>query len=815
MLELEQSSHILIIEDPGYRKTINLDRASYSIGRHSDNDIVLSSQKTSRYHATFVRRTDIKTNKFSYWILDGDLQGTRSRNGIFVNGKKCLVHELKHGDIIKFSNDVKARYHIVSSFSEISEPGAENSGVDYKSTFSHHSYKNTLINKETVIAPYAQFEQLNDSELVRLSSLGELSSQPIIEIDLNGNITYLNSAAIITFKDITRKKQEHPLLVGLTENCSNNGNSFIREVTVEKNIFQQNAHYLPENKIIRSYLTNITQQKKLEKFIQNKGTLYQILLQKITNSVILVDGESKKIVFINPACSNLLGYSATTAVNMTIDDLSFDPKKLQSVLEQVTSINNSYVENCFLRHQEGFAIELNLDISFVDLEVEKLFCIILQPAETNEILNQDHKSLKLSEKKVYERQLETALANAKRNKTLLAVIYLNITNFTEIESKFSNNFNFLLISSFTDRLRTCLRSGDTVSYWGENKFALLMPQIGGVEEVAKISQRIINSLENSFKIEDRTLRLECNLGIAIYPQDGETSDVLLKNANQALNLTQQKRNYNYLFYNADINSQTSVILKLEKFLYQALEKQELLLHYQPQINVNNNKIQGIEVLLRWQHPELGLLLPNSFLKLAEKNGLILPIGEWVLRTACNQNKIWQDQGFPPIKMSINISLIEFKQPNFTWLIKTILEETNLEANLLELEVTTNTLMQDDEYSYQTLSELRDLGVSISVDDFTAGLSSLQKLKKFPLNTLKIDQNFVKNLKNESQDIAVIATMVALGKGLNLRVIAEGVETLEQMKLLQNQECEIMQGFWFSRPLAASEVIKLLPFDYAE
>ncbi len=815
MLELEQSSHILVIEDPSFRRTITLDKASYTIGRHSDNDIVLSSQKTSRYHATFVRRTDIKTNKFSYWILDGDLQGTRSSNGIFVNGKKCLVHELKHGDIIKFSSDVKARYHILSNFSQIADSITEIPEVNQQLPFQRDNRKNTLISKETIVAPYEQFEQLNDSELARLSSLGELSSQPIIEIDLNGNITYLNSAAIITFKDITRRQLNHPLLAGLTENCNDNGNSFIREVKIGEHIFKQNAHYLPDNKIIRSYITDITQQKKLEKLIKNRGILYQSLLQKITDSIILVDEKTKKIVFINTACSNLLGYSATVAANMTIDDLSFEPKKLQAILDEVITINHNYTGEHFLRHQDGFGIELNLNVSFIDLEIEKLLCLILWHSGNTEASNQDNKILGLSERKVYERQLETALANAKRNKTLLAVIFLSITNFTEIEKKFSKNFSFLLLSSFADRVRTCLRSGDTVSYWEENKFALLMPQIGGVEEVAKISQRIIDSLEKYFKIEDQTVRLDSTLGIAIYPQDGERSDILIKNANLALNRTKQKRNYNYLFYSSNMNSQTSVVLKLEKFLYQALEKRELLLHYQPQVNVTNGKIQGIETLLRWQHPELGLLLPNSFIKLAEKNGLILPIGEWVLRTACNQSKIWQAEGLPPIKMSVNISFVEFKQPNFSWLVKTILQETGLEANLLELEITANTLMQDYEYSYQVLSQLKDIGVTISVDDFTAGLSSLQKLKKLPLSTLKIDQNFVKNLKNEPQDLAIISTMVALGKGLNLRVVAEGVETKEQMKLLQSQECEEMQGFWFSRPLVAEEAIKLLPLDYSE
>ena len=812
MLETETSNHLLVVEEPGFRKTITLEKASYTAGRHSENDIIFSSQKTSRYHATFVRRTEMKSNSFSYWIIDGNLQGNRSRNGIFVNGKKCLVHELKHGDIIKFSNDVKARYHILSNLSEAIENSTEISELEHKKFSQRDNRSKTLINKETVIAPYEQFDQLNDSELVRLSSIGELSSQPIIEIDLNGNITYINSVALIRFKDLTRKRLNHPLLKGLMEVCNQQNTSCLREIEIQDHIFKQNAYYLSENKIIRSYLTDITQERKLEKLTKNKGNIYQIFLQRITDSVIVIDSNSKKIVFINNACNNLLGYSLSRARGMTIDDLVFDSAKFKKILNQVI-LNNKYSGNFFLFHQDGFKIELNLDISFIDLEIEQVFYLIVRNPGNTLINNPENNFGRLSEKKVYEKQLETALANAKRNRKLVGVMCLNIEGFEEIEYQIDKNFSFLLLSSIYDRLKTCLRSGDTVSYWEINKFTLLMPQISGVEEVAKISNRIIDSLETPFKIEDQILQFDSHIGIAIYPQDGENSTILIKNAELALAKIKDEQTGHYLFYNSNINAQTSAILKLERFLDQALDKKELLLHYQPQVNTKNGSIQGIEALIRWQHPELGLLLPSSFIQLAEKSSLILPIGEWVLRTACQQSKIWQAEGLPPIRMSVNISHVEFKQPNFPELVKTVLQQTGLSPNFLELEITANTLMEDDEYSYQVLSQLTNMGVTVSIDDFTAGLSSLDKLKKFPLNTLKIDQNFVKQLKNESQDLAVISTMVALGRGLNLRVVAEGVETQQQMKLLQSQECEEMQGFWFSRPLAPEEAIKLLPFDY--
>ena len=403
MLETEKSNHLLVVEEPGFRKTITLEKASYTVGRHSENDIIFSSQKTSRYHATFVRRTEMKSNNFSYWIIDGNLQGNRSRNGIFVNGKKCLVHELKHGDIIKFSNDVKARYHILSNLSEVTDNSAEISELEQQKVSIKDNRSRTVINKETIIAPYEQFEQLNDSELVRLSSIGELSSQPIVEIDLSGNITYINSAGLIKFKDITRKRLNHPLLKGLLELCNQQTPSCIREIKIQHNIFQQNAYYLSENKLIRSYFTDITQEKKLEKLIKNQGSIYQDLLQNISDSVILIDSHSKNILFINNACSNLLGYSIDQIKNITINDLIVDNSKFQISLDKTLSNKHKCHGNFFLLHQDGFKIELNLDISFIDLEIEQVFYVLIRNPIHNSIQSKENSFWELSEKKVYKK----------------------------------------------------------------------------------------------------------------------------------------------------------------------------------------------------------------------------------------------------------------------------------------------------------------------------------------------------------------------------------------------------------------------------
>ena len=416
---------------------------------------------------------------------------------------------------------------------------------------------------------------------------------------------------------------------------------------------------------------------------------------------------------------------------------------------------------------------------------------------------------------VLKEKVKTAIANGNRNQKLLALLSININNFTNIVNAISQEQKIILLSIFAERLKACLRFGDTIAYNGEDSFLILTEEISTIQEISKISQRILESLEQSFKVGEQQLNIKGNIGIAVYPQDGDNSDDLLRNADLALEQTSEEKDYRYQFYNSTMNSQNSVMLKLESFLRNALERDEFILYYQPQINVNSGNIQGVEALLRWQHPELGLVSPSSFINLAEQTGLIIPIGQWALKTACQQNKLWHSQGFPPLRVSVNLSLMQFQQPNLPLVVQQILEETELEPSLLELEIAASTVMKNLEYSYHILSQLQKLGVHISIDDFTTSYASWERLKHIPFDTLKINRDFVKQLKNDPQDLAIISAMVALGRGFNLRVVAEGVETQQQIELLKSQECEQMQGFWFSRPLAAEEATKLLPYNYTD
>ena len=347
--------------------------------------------------------------------------------------------------------------------------------------------------------------------------------------------------------------------------------------------------------------------------------------------------------------------------------------------------------------------------------------------------------------------------------------------------------------------------------WGGDEFTVLLPEISSTQEAAKIGQRILDALKQPFHLQEQELHVSSSVGIAIYPQDGEDAEILLRNADSALYRTKEKGRNHYCFYTPTMTSKTSACLQLENHLYRALEQEEFLLHYQPQVNINTGKIEGMEALLRWQHPELGKVPPKNFIPLAEETNLIVPIGEWVLQSACIQNKAWQEAGLPPFRVAVNLSARQFQQPNLVSMVAQVLEKTGLEPHWLELEITETTIMQNVDFALQALRDLQQMGVHISMDDFGTGYSSLGYLKKFPFHTLKIDQSFVRELRDDPQDMAIISAVIALGRGLNLRVVAEGVETLQQLELLRRLQCSEMQGFWFSRPFRAEYAKKFLSY----
>jgi diguanylate cyclase (GGDEF)-like protein/PAS domain S-box-containing protein len=814
-MDLEQIHHILVIEDPSFVREIQLDAATYSIGRHSSNDIVLSCQKTSRNHATILRRTDAKTGQYSYWILDGDLQGNRSRNGIYINGKKSLVHELQSGDVVHFSGDASVRYHTSTEPLKNLVQGDEQNLAYIADSPSPVINRDILINKETVVSvdenDSPRIERSIDSSLQL--SLAELSPQPIIEIDLYGNITYINSAGIISFKDIYHRKLNHPLLDNLVaQYYQGHENIISREVIVDEETFQQIAQYLPEKRVIRNYLTNISQQKKLEQELEQVKTFYNRLTEQVSEGVMLVELATKQIIEANLACSKLLGYSSAELLRMNVYELFEQSEKFALVIKSIIAEDHSLSGEYYLRHQNSNLIQTQIKISIVRFELEERICLIICPLGGQASIDAvEQASSQLFKRELFNQQLLTAIANAKRSQKLLAVIFCKLDFLPDINVSIGEENYEKLLLALEKRLDTCLRAGDTVIRWQEDKFALLLPQVSDVEEVTKITQRINQSTHQSFSLGKTKASISSVTGIAVYPQDGIDPEILMASANTALEQASSNK-IDYQFYDDAMNSQALVALELESLLQQAIEQEEFELYYQPQFNVDSGKMQAVEALLRWQHPELGLVSPGNFMRIAERTKLIVPIGEWTIRTACIQSKQWQTEAMPSSRIIVSLSLVQFQQSDLPQRIEEILLETDFDPSLLELEISAPTLMDNIDHSRHLISQLKSLGIKIAVDGFTTGFSVLEYLKQIPLDTLKIDRALVQQLTDSPQDLAIVSALIEIGKGFNLRIVAEGVETQEQVELLRGLNCHYMQGYWFGRPLGANEAGKLLELD---
>ena len=414
----------------------------------------------------------------------------------------------------------------------------------------------------------------------------------------------------------------------------------------------------------------------------------------------------------------------------------------------------------------------------------------------------------LANRLLFNERLSLALANAHQNAEMLAVIFLDLDRFKNVNDTLGHPVGDLLLQGVSRRLTNCLRVGDSIARWGGDEFTVLLYNINSPEEATLICQKIIQSLSSPFDFDGLELYTKASLGIALAPYDGEDAETLLKNADAAMYKAKQRGRNNYQFYTRAIGSKVSEELNLENQLYKALKKSEFVLHYQPQINLNTGKIVGMEALVRWQHPERGLIFPDRFIPLAEETGFICQIDEWVMRAACLQNREWQLLGLPPVRIAVNLSCRQFLQPNTVQTIAEILSETELNPEYLEIEITETIAMTDVNFTVSVLQQLQEMGIHISLDDFGTGYSSLWSLKNLPLNNLKIDKSFVADLQEGSSGATIVKVAIALGQGLNLQVIAEGVETAEQLAFLQSLHCEMGQGYFFSKPIPAAAATQL-------
>jgi diguanylate cyclase (GGDEF)-like protein len=409
----------------------------------------------------------------------------------------------------------------------------------------------------------------------------------------------------------------------------------------------------------------------------------------------------------------------------------------------------------------------------------------------------------------FDARLDIEIEKSARENTMLALMIFDIDRFESINNSLGHSVGDKLLKSLAVKISCFEDYNHVVAHIGEDMFAILYKNFKEKGEVLKLSDEVRNMIRQPWVIDGHRFYITACVGIAIYPEDGESGDNLFNNAFSAMQKAKSRGRDNYQFYDPSISERLLELMNLDSSMHHALDNGEFLLYYQPQINASTKEIVGCEALLRWNHPELGIISPSEFIPISEANGLITLIGRWVLYTACMQNKLWQDSGFKPIFVSVNLSSVQLIQENFIDMVSEILEETGLSPEYLELEITESVAVKNYDYITDILDKLKKMGVRIALDDFGTGYSSLNYLKNFAITTLKIDRSFIHDINENPKNSAIVSSILAMGRNLKLCITAEGIETREQYETLRNKGCDIIQGFYFNEPLPLNEFEKVL------
>ncbi|HPW77398.1 MAG: Phytochrome-like protein cph2 [Candidatus Omnitrophica bacterium ADurb.Bin292] len=415
----------------------------------------------------------------------------------------------------------------------------------------------------------------------------------------------------------------------------------------------------------------------------------------------------------------------------------------------------------------------------------------------------------LPNRELFMDRLDQSVKEVKRKKESGAVLIVDLDHFKRINDTLGHGIGDQLIKAVSVRLQKIMYESDTISRIGGGSFMFLLPKVAKSEHAENVANKILTAFKSPFRVQEHDLFTTCSVGIALFPQDGEDPQSLIKNADAAMHLAKDRGKDRYQLYSSSIANNSFERMVLENSLRRALEKDEFRLHYQPQLDLRTGKVVGVETLVRWQHPDLGSIPPLEFIPIAEETGLIHPIGEWILRTACEQKSIWQKAGFRQLRVSVNLSARQFHYANMVDMVMGILRETGIDPKSLDLEITESTIMERLEETTETLRRLKEMGCHITIDDFGTGYSSLTYLKTFPINMLKIDKSFVDNIVTDADDRAITQAIISMAHSLKLEVVAEGVEEESQLEILKMQGCDILQGFLFSKPLPADDVTRVI------
>lgn len=499
---------------------------------------------------------------------------------------------------------------------------------------------------------------------------------------------------------------------------------------------------------------------------------------------------------------------------------------IDSLQEEVLETNKGLIALTIeLEDSQSIAMRMMREAQEAKEKVEQANQKLLEEIEKRKQIEEDlrksrdqerylayHDSLTdLPNRLLFQDRLGQSLAQARRNGLMVATIFLDLDGFKIINDTLGHSIGDLLLQNVAERLTACIRETDTAARWGGDEFCVILNSITDQTSVAKVAEKILTTISKSYLFQDRELFITTSLGISLYPRDGEEEETLIKNADVAMYHAKGSGKSKCEFYDAKLSYGEEPLkrMEIENGLLFALDREEFQIYFQPQMDIGSGQIIGVEALIRWFHPNLGWISPGTFIPLAEETGMIIPIGNWVLLSACRQMKAWQNQGYPPVTVGVNVSALQFHQQKFVRMVEDVLEESRLDPQYLELEITENVVMKNTDIAKETLKYLKELGVKISIDDFGTGYSSLSYLKNFQIDKLKIDQSFIRSIAEEKADLAITQAIISMAHSLQLKAIAEGVETEEQREILGSMGCDEIQGYLFSRPEPAEKIIELI------
>lgn len=562
----------------------------------------------------------------------------------------------------------------------------------------------------------------------------------------------------------------------------------------------------------------IVARRHAEEALRASELRYRRLFETASDGIVLIDRDSDRIVGVNPALAAMINQEPADLLDRVFWDCTpFNANpSCRAAIDELRRHQHVHAEDWVLDNGRGVSLNVEVTGSLHRVEEKTVLQCNLRDitdrkeAEARIRYMALHDALTgLPNRTLFEDRIDSAVAHARREDTRVGVLMLDLDRFKHINDSLGHHIGDQLLEQFAMRLRGCLRESDTAARLGGDEFAICLPDLASIQDAELLAARILEALEAPFQIEQHELNVGSSIGIACYPQDGTDHGTLLRAADTAMYDAKANGRGIYRFFTPELNEAAQLRHMLVNEVRHARQRGEFVLHYQPQLSLASHTISGVEALLRWQHPKHGIISPALFIPLLEEMGMMPEVGEWVLRTACRQNVEWQAKGLVSLRTAVNVSAQQFYRGNIVEIVRAALTESGLDPQWLELELTESLTLDESETTLHIMAQLKDLGVTLTLDDFGTGWSSLSYLRRFPLDRIKIDRSFMRDVTTHQNAAAVVHSILNLAQSLGLSCIAEGVETHDQLHYLEEQLCSEIQGYLFSHPLPAEEMPMLL------